>query len=204
MKNKKALFILGGGLIKDNGKWRTTNFNERGDNFGSLGDRLRVKAASCLYKNDPEYLIITSGGKGQYKNIPNVLTVAAVIKQELLELGVLKDVIIKEEKSNNTWEQLQQLKKIIQKENFIKIKVISSRYHLPRVRAMIEVDNKLNEMLKKEILKLVSAEEILIKHNSNKWKDYIDKAYANEDMKKRIAFEEEGIKQIKNGTYNFK
>ncbi|MFA5317870.1 MAG: YdcF family protein [Patescibacteria group bacterium] len=203
MNSTKVLFILGGGLVKKDNKWRTTNFKE-GDKFGASGDRLRVVAGSCLYKNNSEYLIITSGGKGQYKNVPNSLTVAEVMRRELLELGVLEETIIKEEESSNTWEQLQQLKKIIQKENFIKIKILSSRYHLPRVRAMIEVDGRLNEIFKKEVLELVSAEEILIKHNENKWKNFIEKAYSSEAMKKRITLEKQGIKQIKNGTYSLK
>jgi len=54
-KIEQAIYILGGGLKKEaDGKWRTTNYDEPGDNFGISGDRLRVVAAGYLYKNNPE------------------------------------------------------------------------------------------------------------------------------------------------------
>ena len=64
--NTKAIIILGGSIIKDEhtGKWRTTYFDEQGDNYGALGDHLRVEAAVYLFKNNPNTLIIASGGKG--------------------------------------------------------------------------------------------------------------------------------------------
>jgi len=97
VNKKTAIVILGGGLKKDaDGRWRTTNYDESGDNFGVSGDRLRVVAANYLYKNNQEQLIIASGGKGQLKNIPGAPAVSEVLKRELIELGVPEEKIIEE------------------------------------------------------------------------------------------------------------
>lgn len=198
--NPEVIFIPGGGLINDNGRWRTTNFDE-GDNFGAMGDRLRVEAAYILYKKNPGLLLITLGGQGQYKDIPGVPTVAEVIKRELMDLGVPESSINKEEQSGNTWQQLQALKALIKKEKLNAITILSNRYHLPRVRTMVEHDGKLRTLLAEEKLTLTSAEEILIAQNPTKWQELVTKAYQTEAMKKRIAKEEEGVRQIEEGTY---
>lgn len=201
MKDKQAIYILGGGLIKENNKWRTTNFND-GDNFGAMGDRLRIDAAYVLYKKNSNLILITSCGKGQYKDIPDAPTVAEVMKQELIELGIEDSKILKEEKSGNTWRQLQELKNIIKNNNLDKIYILSNRHHLPRVQAMIEVDNVLYEMLKRQVIELVSAEEVLIENNPDKWTTDIDNAYQTEAMKKRLDLEAQGVMQIREGIYN--
>jgi len=203
MDNKKAIYILGGGMVKDNVVWRTTNLDE-GTKLGTLGDRLRVEAAYLLYKNNPDLLLIPSGSKGMYKNIQDAPTVAELIKKELIELGIPKNKIFKEDKSVNTWQQLQKLKEIINKENLSHASILSNRYHLPRIKAMIEKDDELCELLEQRKIELISAEEILIESDPDKWKEKIDKAYAHEQMKNRISMEENGVKDIKSGKYNLK
>ena len=199
--NSKTIFILGGGMIKDGaGRWRTTNFNE-GDNFGAMGDRLRVLAAYILYKKNPELSLITLGGQGQYKDIPGAPTVAEVIKRELMDLGVTEGSINKEEQSANTWQQLQGLKTLIEKEKLNEIVILSNRYHLPRVRAMVENDDRLRTLSAKEKLMLISAEDILIAHDPTKWQELINGAYQTKAMKNRVATEEKGVQQIKDGSY---
>jgi len=201
--SKKAIVILGGGLIKDkNGSWRTTNFNE-GDNFGASGDRLRVVAGSYLYKDSPQ-LIIASGGKGQYKDIPGAPAVAEIIKKELIKLDVLSEDIFLENNSGNTWQQLQELKKIINKMELNKVIIVSNRWHLPRVQTMIEKDQELANTFNKGQIKLVSAEDVVIKYEPEKWKKIIDSAYNSKEMKKRIALEKKGVREIKEGKYKLR
>jgi len=111
---EKVIAVLGGGLIKDkDGRWRTTNFDEAGDEFGTLGDRLRVEAAACLYERYPGSLFVASGGQGQYADQADVPTVASVIKRELIELGVPEQQIILEENSGSSWRQLLEIKKMM-------------------------------------------------------------------------------------------
>ncbi len=204
-----AVVILGGGLKKDKTGWRTTNFNE-GDNFGALGDRLRVEAGYLSYvdncKFNADLLILTSGGKGQLKNIAGAPTIASVLKKELLGLGVPPGAIITEEKSGNSYQQLKELAAIISSSGWNQVAIISNRYHLPRVRAMIESFRDL-DLLKTLLfdgnLKLLSAEEVLIDKEPKKWRDSIAATYQSQSMKERIALEQKGVEQIKAGSYKF-
>lgn len=199
---------MGGGLIKDNNKWRTTNFNDSGDNFGLSGDRLRVIAAGLLYKNKQAQLVIVSGGKGQLKNVlPGKLTLASVIKSELVKIGVPAKNIIKEEKSGNTYEQLKEIQKIINNKNFKKIVIISNKHHLPRLKAMIEYLGELRplkEMTASLRLKIKSAESVVLKYEPTIWREVIDGVRESAAMKQRIKLEKQGVAQIKKGIYKFK
>lgn len=198
-KEKNVIAIIGGGLKKENGKWRTTNFNE-GDNFAVQGDRLRVVASSYFYKNNPDLLMIVLGGKGQYKDIPNAPTVASIIKKELVKLGVLAEKIIKEEQSGNTWQQLQELKNVIAEQELVDVIVISNEYHLPRIKAMIEKDIDLKKMYEDGKIKLQSAEEVVIKYEPEQKKE-IERVYQSKAMQERIALEQKGVRDIKEGRY---
>lgn len=212
MLNQKidAVVILGGGLKKDKNGWRTTNFNE-GDNFGCLGDRLRVPAGAFLYKNfkkiNPNLLMVASGGRGQYKDVPGAPAVSSVLKKELVELGVKRGDIIIEDKSGTTYQQLKELRRLILKNNWNKIVILSNRCHLPRVAALIENVKNL-EFLKRRLetkkIFLISAENVLLKYEKKKWKNIIERAYKSKLMKNRLVLEKQGIKQLKAGLYKLR
>jgi len=200
MSKKQAIYIFGGSIVKENGKWRTTNLNEWTE-FGALWDTLRVKAAYVLYKNNPELFVICSGGMGHDWDSQYEFSVAEVMKRELIELGVKEENIVKEEKSHNTWQQLMQLKDLIKKYDLQKIGIISNRYHIPRIKAMIIKDEMLSELLNKENIELVSAEEVLIESDPEKWKEKIEQGYKSENMLKRVSMEESGVRDIESGKY---
>lgn len=206
-KYSKAIVVFGGGLVKEKGKWRTTNFSDKGDKFGALGDRLRVVAANYLYKDNPEQIIIASGGRGQVKTGSDEPAVATVIKKELEELAVPADKIIKETKSKNTCAELIELQKIIKERELKMITIISNKYHLPRLQAMVKYCLELVELKKMfAVSKLIikPAEDILIKYDPAAWRKIIAKAYNSAGMKERIKLEEKGVKDIKAGKYKFK
>jgi len=212
MKNKKvtkqekeALVVLGGVIRKkEDGFWRTSNLYEKGDSFGSLGDGLRVKATTLLYKQNPRFLVISSGGKGRFKGVVGVPTLAQVIQAELIQLKVPKSAVIIEDKSNSTFEQLQELKKIFVKNHLSKLIIISNDWHLPRVRAMIKLDSKLNKLREQKKLVLKSAEKILINQRPLFWRKKIDKARQQPKMQKIIKSEKKGIKNLLAGSYIFR
>lgn len=204
VKKKTAIVILGGGLKKDEtGQWRTTNYDEPGDNFGVSGDRLRVVAAGYLYKNNPEQIIIASGGKGHLKDIPDAPTVAEVLKKELIELGIPEEVIIKEN-SGNTFQQLQELKKIINKKGLKNIGLLSNEWHLPRIKAMLEQFKELKQIFDLTKVEFLSAEKICLEYDRETWQEIIEQAYQNEELKKRIELEQKGVQDIKKGRYKIK
>ncbi|MBI3046051.1 MAG: YdcF family protein [Candidatus Harrisonbacteria bacterium] len=208
MKNLDVLVIFGGGLVKEGGRWRTTTFDDTGDNFGISGDRLRVIAAGFLYKENPKQLIIASGGKGQLKDVlPGKITLASVIKEELVKLGIPAKNIIKEEKSGTTYQQLKELQKILKGGVFRSAVVISNEHHLPRILAMIKYVadlRPLKKMLNLSKLKIKSAEDIVMEYEPEAWRKIITRARKSRAMKERIKLEKQGVRQIKNGTYQFK
>ena len=205
VNKKTAIVILGGGLKKDaDGRWRTTNYDESGDNFGVSGDRLRVVAANYLYKNNQEQLIIASGGKGQLKNIPGAPAVSEVLKRELIELGVPEEKIIEENNSGNTYEQLKEIKKIISEKKLKNIIILSNGWHLPRIKEMLEQFEELKQIFDLTKVEFLSAEKICLEHDKEAWQEIIEKAYKSEMLKKRIELEQKGVQDIKEGRYKIK
>lgn len=203
MKSSEAIAVLGGSLVRGkNGKWRTTNFRE-GDEFGALGDRLRVVAVSFLYKARKTKIVVLAG-RGTLADIPGSPAVSQVIKKELVELGVkVKDVIC-EKRSVNTFEQLRELGYIARKKGFKSLTVITNKYHLPRIKAMVQHIPTLTKAFFGCKLAFKSAETVLLKHNSGAWQKIITAAYKSGAMKKRIALEAAGVRQIKEGIYNYR
>lgn len=199
----KIINILGGSLIQDGrGHWRTTSFNE-GDNFGALGDRLRVVAAAYLYRHDHDLYFLASGGKGQLKNISSAPFISSVVKQELIDLGVPTGRIATEENSNTTYEQLVELSAYLATKKIKEVAIISNQHHLPRIRYMIKTAPKLDGLKKLSALKLLAAEKICLKYQPAKWREEISKAYASQAMKERIKIEQQGIHDLKTGKYKY-
>lgn len=203
----EVIAILGGGLKKDGRKWRTTNFDE-GDEFGCLGDRLRVVAGSYLYRDrekaNPNLLMVASGGRGQLEKVPGAPTLAEVISEELADLGVPAEKILKENQSANTYQQLRELDNLVLNRGLTKFFIISNEYHLPRVQAMIELAPGLYNLRNLRLnnsLFLESAEKIVLSRERFQWEDVIKRVYATEAMKERVRLEESGVAKIRAGTY---
>ena len=200
----KALVIIGGNLVKDleTGVWRSTNKTE-GDNFGALGDRYRVLAGAYLYREDPSQTVITLGGKGQLAVFPDAPNISEAIKSELVDLGVPGDKIFCETNSGNTYQQLVELLKIASEMKFDRVTLVTNRYHIPRVGALMEKIDVLRALVASGGLQVLSAEDVVIGHDGSV-KYVVDEAYASDGIKKRIQQEEEGARQIKEGTYILK
>ena len=193
----EVIIVLGGWFVQEpDGNWRTTNFKEAGDNLGMTGDRVRVVAASFLGKKYPKLKIMVSGSSGRLSHIEDCPTLSAVLKKELIELGVNPENIIEEEKSTGTYQQLKNSFEIVRRLNLSKVGIISNEYHLPRIEAFLEHVPNLNCQTE-----LISAEKVAIDNNPEYWKKEIEDAYASEDMKKRIALEQKGVQDLREGKY---
>ena len=79
---------------------------------------------------------------------------------------------------------------------------ISNKWHLPRIKAMISYAPGLEKEIKKA--KLIAAEEVVLKYDRQRWQPIISQAYKSKAIKKRIALEKQGVKQVKEGTYKFR
>lgn len=200
MGMNSTVFILGG-MQKQNsdGTWRTSFFNE-GDNFGATGDYLRPKAAAILYKKNPSLQLFVVGGKGQLKDVPDAPSIAGIMKNELIELGVPQEAIKEETGSGNSHSQLIACAKLAKDHDPKNISILSNEYHLPRLRAKIAHSNELKTLASAEF---ISAEATLIDHDPDAWKAIINTAYKSQSMKARIALEQKGVKDIEEGRYSY-
>lgn len=192
----EIIIILGGWLFRESGgKWRTMNFNEIDDEGLVSGDRVRVVAASYLSKEKTNLKILVSGSKGRLSHT-DCPTLAAVLKRELVELGVDPRNIIEEDGSTGTFGQLKESLGIAKKLKFSRVGIVSNEYHLPRIRKILERIPDLSCQID-----LISAEKIAIQNDPEFWKQEVEDAYASEAMKKRIALEQKGIQDLQDGKY---
>jgi len=191
-RKRYTIVILGGSMKKKNNKpWRTEDFSY-----------LRVLAGYRLYnklsKNNKIGLIV-SGGRGIYKSIPGTPTVSSVMKKELVDMGLAKKEIRMGNKAGTTHQELLWIKNSYTA-GWGKVYIISNGMHFPRIRAMMRYLPELKKL--KKIIKLISAEGILVKNN-RKWKNKIARFNKSKKHREMIASEKRGIKALKSGNYNF-
>lgn len=113
--NEDAIIVLGAGL--------------RGSR-PSATLKGRLNAAYMYHKNNPDALIVVSGGQGHDEDISEALA----METYLVNLGIPKDKIVKEEKSTSTYENFMFSKKLLdtQLESGYKTAYISNDYHVFR------------------------------------------------------------------------
>jgi len=202
-----AFVVLCGGLVETpDGNWRTTTFDDSGDHVGILGDRLRIDAASYLYRDIPGARFIVSGGKGHLQIYPNAPAMAPIMRKELLETGVPDDHIIVDDKTNSTYRQIMAIERYSKEYGFNTFGIISNDFHLPRIEAMCKHLNPIPALLAHIQVTLISAEEVCIDADKERWEPIIYTAYHSDAMKKRITLEQKGVADIVAGHYdtNFK
>ncbi len=212
-----AIIVFGGGLHKLGEKYYPTDYRQ-GDQFGMLGAGIRMAAALELYfqKKAKEFVFttgVTEKSRSEYG--PDVPTEAAVYREKFLRsLDALKkrgdykekfkeveapDVIL-EDKSFSTLSNIQEILQIIQNRGWKKVAIVSSDYHMPRVRALYQ--QALGQH--KEILIDIdfrSAEDIVKEAEPGKYDDVIKRAYKSEEARRRVSNEARGLEDIKSGKY---
>lgn len=206
----KIVAVLSGGLVKDatTGRWRTSGPGDEGDKFGATFDRFRVLAAAYLYRENPEIKIIVSGGRGQQvEEDVTMPTLASVLKEELIALGVPAASIEEESSSFNTHQQLLFIIREVELNHRppVELSILSNGYHLPRILAMLRYAPGLRSIPHvTSAIKLVSAEEILKTYDPEKWLAVLQAAEESPAMVARIALEQRGVEMIRNGEYRYK
>jgi len=201
---KKAIAVLSAGIQRNKqGQWESTDLVEDDQYRSAPGGKLRIWASFYLYQKQRQK-IITTGGVGSEQSIKNIPhpNISLILKQELIQLGVLAEDIIEEDNSEATYSQLQELIKLANKFHINKLKIISNNYHLPRIKAFLKYNN-LQKRLTTGKIKLVSAEKICLKYNRKRWIEEIQEAYSSKIMKERIKLEKRGVQDIKKGTYKY-
>jgi uncharacterized SAM-binding protein YcdF (DUF218 family) len=118
-----AIIVLGAGI--------------RGEKVGK-GLQGRLDAAFEYHKSNPDAVIIVSGGQGPQESI----TEALAMERYLIEKGVPKDKIIKEEASTSTNENFRFSKKLLE-ERFgseYKTAFVTTDYHIYRAENIAELE----------------------------------------------------------------
>jgi hypothetical protein len=191
-----ALLVLGGWPCQDSqGVWRSSLFAG-----GGMGDRLRVEAAALLYRASPR-LVVVSGGKGKLAHLPEVPACASVLRRELLELGIPAEDIFEETQAANTYEQLQSIKVLLAHFSISTLRILSNRYHLPRIEAFLDNDSELRAWKASGRIEPAEAEDILLQCDESRWHSLITEAYNSPAMQQRIAEEAKGVRDILAGAY---
>jgi len=200
---REAIVLLSGGIEEINNIWKSTDFLDIKKDTKAPGSILRVLATAYFYERNKKDFIIVSGGRGrELEEDSGRPDLSEILKRELIELSIPRDVIVEENRSNTTFEQLKFLIEIIKERDIKKVFFISNKYHLPRIKAMIKYLDQLI-FYKRVNLNFISAEDILIKIDSQKWKLIILDFYNQDIVKKRVKLEEKGVKDIKLNKYRF-
>lgn len=200
---KIAVAILSANVKEvDDGRWVSSNFSSVDFSNGSPGGKFRIQAGYYLYRNNPENIIfITSGGRGHGVpgDRPDRPDLSAILRRELMELGVAEKAIIEENRSNKTFEQLIEIGKLAEEYHYNEVIIITNEYHTERVKAMLK---KINVPAKKKLI-VASAEKICIDHEPKRWKNLFNKIYNCTEMRLIVEKEKQGAKQLEAGIYRF-
>ena len=205
-KEIQAIVVLPAGIKQDcAGKWVSTDLSCEDDKWGAPGGKLRVLAASILSKKYPNARVVASGGLGY--DVPPGTPVdrpmlSEILLDELIAQGLSRDHILLECNSNTTYQNIQEIVRLDAKEEFKKVIIVTSRYHVRRLKAILAM--KFPDLLNRLDLTVAEAEEILIAHDPSHWKEMIDTVYQSDFMIERMKKEERGLSQILDGTYQFR
>lgn len=183
--------VLCGGIVLDGSRHRPTSYAE-GDHFGMLGGHVRVLAAAALSRQQPGSAFVFStgvSGKQLAALGDNVAPEAEIYAADFRRNDGRGDVVL-ETISTNTSENLTEIAKIIGNE---RLTLITSAYHVPRVRAMAR-----HTGLRAEIR---SAEAVLLAAYPGRYDAEIKVAYASPAGRQRIANESRGLADLRSGSY---
>ncbi len=198
---QQVICVLCAGVKKKDSKWMSTGWNDEDFDYGAPGGTLREWATYYLSGDFPESAIFVPGQRGHHvlKDERDRPDLSDMIKSELVELGVQSNRIITEHKSNNTHGQLGALASFGET-GFSGILIITSRYHVDRVKAMIEYKSDLAS-LRKSNVEIIAAEDILLSKEPGRWKSVIENLYNNPKMRGIEKNERNGINALRAGQY---
>ena len=208
-----AIFVLSGSIeFHENQGFRSPSYAS-GDDSGITGSRARVIAAAEIAKTFPEITIVAMS-ENKEKSHPSD---AEVIEQELVERGVDMEQIELEEESTSTHTELLEMMKMAKGKGWTRIAVLTNDYHIARTSLMLEklenipgalIDEEefatVKEFKQSEVeVRFFSAEDI-ISNASHHYKALIDKVHESQGYKNRVEREQNGIRQLNEGTYKLR
>lgn len=193
--------LLGGDIYYKDGVWQTNDADGPGDGKGGpTYDRFRVIAGAYLGKKYPASRIFVSGGIPPRDGAPSI---ASVMKDELVALGVSESRIRSDEGALNTYEQLQAIQRFSARSApSEKVFIVSNEWQLPRIEAMITHAPELSYLRSRD-WETVAAEDVMVEHDVSLWSVPVEAERADPRMKARIQHEKEGTAQVTRGSYRY-
>lgn len=198
-----AIIVLSAGVKRNAaGQWTSTELNAQDNALGAPGGKIRILAAASLASQHPYAVVVATGQKGY--DISSAATedrplLCEVLRDELLDAGVPEERIVLEDKSNTTYQQLGEIEKLASRRAWQNVALVTNRYHLGRLEAIMRV--KFPTLAR--VAAPVSAEEVLLEADRERWEPVFAEAYSSKFMAQRVAQEQRGIAQIADGTYLF-
>jgi len=202
---KRALLLLSAGIKQnEHGEWESTDLVEHDGFQGASGGKVRVRAAAYLHQSGDYDVVIAPGGHGHDKNIAGVNHpgLYEILKRELGQYGVPEEVIVGKDDSNTTLEQLLSALSTAVQQGVGDVTIVTSRYHLTRVQAMIEHMTNYAQKLGIDHVHYLAAEDVCIEAAPSEWEQRVEEAYASKQVQERVALELKGVQDIKQGSYN--
>lgn len=199
------IVLLAAGIKEGlSGRWVSTDLSAEDHASSAPGGKLRIEAVAILAQKNPVAKVLTGGNTGfdVPSGPPDRPLLADILFSELTEFGVSPERIILEHKSNTTYQSLTQLQEREKVLGLNKIAIVSNRYHLPRLEALLKI--QFQQFLENVEVQLVAAEDILIEHDEVRWKKFVEKSYSSEFMQQRIRMEDQGLKDLLSGKYKFR
>ncbi len=198
----KAVFIFGGDIIPDAGAplgWRSLRGLEK-DKSGAMPSYERVEAAAALYKMNPALILVPSGGASNITGHTDAPTISAVIKAELMVLGVPEAHIVEEPKSFTTREHFEYCPAIAKAQGWAahEIGILSMFFHFGRIGAGLSSLGAQAEPFKLGETAFLSAERILAAEDESANARFAA-LYASPEMKKTLSGEMLGVGQLWSG-----
>ena len=202
----QGVFILSGGIIEKKGRLRTTSYSDVDPHGLVVGGKARVIAGAEIAKMFPEVKLVATS---RYET--DRPTHASIIAEELRRDKVNDDQIILEEESYSTYTELVEMVKISLKNKWRRVSVLTSDYHIPRVREFwrqLEVLSGGNDEFIESLhnfhgnseVGFLSAEDVL-ENISGHYKYLIEKVRDSEPYKERLVAEQKGIEDLGSGKY---
>lgn len=204
-----AVFVLTGSLkFKEQlGRWESGTYGDRDENSGLVtGGKDRTIAAAEISKHFPDMTIVTMSRPRD----PEKPTYAGVMAEELYRMHVPQENVVQETESTTTITEIKAIAKFVKQHGWRDILLLSSKYHLPRIQALLEHATDFSddaaeaELLRgfaerinsgKTRVQLVGSDDILMGRDEH-YRRYFDRLYTDPEYRKKVEAEQRAVRQI--------
>ncbi|MDP3772205.1 MAG: YdcF family protein [bacterium] len=205
--------VLGGGIVprKMRGgevrRYQSTAYSHRDRNELLGGGKARIIAAAHLLTHYFSYAVAVTVGN----QIVNGRAVEAhVLAEELVRYGVSAGRIIREDKSANTLQTMDEIVVLIERYGWKDVLMITNEYHVPRAKLSFNQPSKevapgvgiaWRRVSSLVNVSFVSAESVLLRRSPEHYTPLIERAKASLAYQDRVAAEERGVEKLMFGGY---